>query len=146
MKKKHFRCIMRITRQALVDPSLLHFLNLYHSRCTQSTITYTGFDYEFFDLPLLLFTYFNEFTLYSNDGNIVRIKQGNGRKRLISALVCLGMVLVWTQSRDNIFSLQLDFGLSHSCLTLWLRFGMRIIMNVLHDHPLACVKCHHKKR
>jgi hypothetical protein len=124
-----------------MDPSSSPFLKLYHSRCTQSFITYTGFDYESFDSLLLLFApYFNEFTPYSDDGGIVRVRRGKGRKRMISALVCLGLVLAWTRTRGNVFSLQLDFGLSHSCLCLWLRFGMRIIVNVLRDHPLARVR------
>ena len=77
-----------------MDPSSSPFLKLYHSRCTQSFITYTGFDYESFDSLLLLFApYFNEFTPYSDDGGIVRVRHGKGRKRMISALVCLGLVL-----------------------------------------------------
>jgi hypothetical protein len=59
---------------------------------------------------------------------------------MISPIICLGLVLAWTWTRGNLFSLQLDFGLSHSCLCLWLRFGMRIIVNVLRDHPLARVR------
>jgi hypothetical protein len=59
---------------------------------------------------------------------------------MISPIICLRLVLAWTRTRGNLFSLQLDFGLSHSCLCLWLRFGMRIIVNVLRDHPLARVR------
>jgi hypothetical protein len=68
------------------------------------------------------------------------LEGGKGRKRMISALVCLGLVLAWTWTRGSLISLQLDFQLSHSCLGLWLRFGMRIIVNVLRDHPFAQVR------
>jgi hypothetical protein len=141
--KKHFmmRRIRRITRRALVDPSLSPFLKLYNSQCTQSMIMYTGFDYDSFNSLLLLFTpYFEEFTPYSINGGIVRMRRGKGRKRMISPIVCLGLVLAWTRTRGNVFSLQLDFGLSHSCLNLWLRFGMRIVINILRDHPLEHVR------
>ena len=141
--KKRFwmRRIRRITRRALMDPFSSAFLKLYNSQCTQSLISYTGFDYESFNSLLLLFTpYFEEFTPYSDEGGIVRVRHGKGRKRMISPIICLGLVLAWTWTRGNLFSLQLDFGLSHSCLCLWLRFGMRIIVNVLRDHPLARVR------
>jgi hypothetical protein len=59
---------------------------------------------------------------------------------MISPIICLGLVLAWTRTRGNVFSLQLDFGLSHSCLNLWLRFGMRIVVNILCEHPLARVR------
>jgi hypothetical protein len=141
--KKHFRIrhIHRITRQALMDPFLSPFLKLYHSQCTQSMITCTGFDYESFNSLLLLFTlYFEQFSPYSDKGGIIRIRREKGHKRMISPMICLGLVLAWTRSRGNVFSLQLDFGLSHSSLTLWLRFGKRIVVNVLRQHPLARVK------
>jgi hypothetical protein len=141
--KKRFRMrrIHQITRRALMDPFLSPFLKLYHSWCTQSFITYTGFDYDSFESILLLFTpYFNEFTPYSSTGGIVRVRREKGCKRMISPLICLGLVLVRTWTRVSLFSLQPDFGLLHSCLVLWLRFGMRIVINILQDHPLARVR------
>ena len=68
--KKRFliRRIRRITRRALMDPFSSAFLKLYNSQCTQSLISYTGFDYESFNSLLLLFTpYFEEFTPYSDE-------------------------------------------------------------------------------
>jgi hypothetical protein len=81
LAEKHFRLrrIHRITRWALVDPFSLPFLKPYHSRCTKLMIMYTGFDYESFDSLLLLFTpYFNEFTPYSSNGGIVRVRREKG--------------------------------------------------------------------
>jgi hypothetical protein len=124
-----------------MDPFSTPFLKLYHFQCTQSMITYTGFDHESFNSLLLLFTpYFEQFSPYSDKGGIIRIRQERERKRMLSPLICLRLVLAWIRSRGNLFLLQLNFGLSHSCLTLWLRFGMRIIVNVLRQHPLARVK------
>jgi hypothetical protein len=91
------RCIRRVTRLALMYPFSLAFLKLYNSQCTQSMIMYTRFDFEFFSLLLLLFTpYFKEFTLYSDEGGIIRMRWGKGYKRMISPLICLGLVLAWT--------------------------------------------------
>jgi hypothetical protein len=57
--------IRQITRRALMDPFSLPFLKLFHSRCAQSFISYSGFDYESFESLLLLFTpYFNELILF----------------------------------------------------------------------------------
>jgi hypothetical protein len=119
--KKRFRIwhICWITRQALMDPFSSRFLKLYHSQCTQSMITYTGFDYESFNSLLLLFTpYIEQFSPYSDEGGIVRIRKDKGRKRMISPLICLGLVLAWTRTRGNVFSLQLNFGLSHTFGTI----------------------------
>jgi hypothetical protein len=102
---------------------------------------FTGFDYVSFHTLLLLFApYFNELSPYSCDGKIVRVRREKGRRRMISPVICLGLVLAWTCSRGNVFSLQLDFGLSHSCLCLWLHFGMQIVVNVLHEYPFARVQ------
>jgi hypothetical protein len=66
-----------------MDPFLLLFLKLYHSQCTQSFITYTGFNYKSFESLLLLLTpYFNEFTPYSDTGGIVRVRREKGHKRM----------------------------------------------------------------
>jgi hypothetical protein len=141
IKRFRMRRICQITRRALMDPFSLPFLKLYHSQCTQSFITYTGFDYKLFESLLLLFTpYFEQFTPYSDSGRIVRVRRGKGCKRMISPIICLRLVLAWTWTRGNLFSLQLDFRLLHSCLCFWLCFGMRIIINVLQDHPLAHVR------
>jgi hypothetical protein len=133
--------IRRITRRALGDYSESPFQRLYLSNCNQSMITYTGFDYEAFNTLLTYFRpYFLQFTPYSPDGKITRVRCSNGRKRKLSAEVCLGLVLAWTRTRGSVYSLQMDFGLTHSCLCLWLRFGIRILAKILVKNPLARVK------
>jgi hypothetical protein len=104
--KKHFIMwrIRRITRRVLMEPFSSAFIKLYYSRCTQLFITYTGLNYESFELLLILFTpYFNKFTPYSNSGGIIRVRRKKGCKRMISALVCLGLVLTWTRTRGDVF-------------------------------------------
>ncbi len=57
-----------------------------------------------------------------------------GRKRTVTALDVLGLVHAWTRTRGALLSLQMHFGLSMTNLTMYLRFGCRIIVEVLRIH------------
>ncbi len=52
---------------------------------------------------------------------------------------CLGLVLVWTRTRGSLHVLQLVFGLIYSNLSVFLRFGMRVIVETFRHVPLARV-------
>ncbi len=52
---------------------------------------------------------------------------------------CLGLVLVWTRTRGLLHVLQLVFGLTYSNLSVYLRFGMHIIVQTFRHNPLARV-------
>ncbi len=52
---------------------------------------------------------------------------------------CLGLVFVWMRTRGLLHILQLVFGLTYSNLSVYLRFGMRIIVETLRHNPLARV-------
>jgi len=127
--KKQFRIkrVLRISRRALLDPMETGFIKLYQSGCTQSMITYTRFDHASFDALLALFQpYFNQLTTYSDHGHIRRLRKSNSWKRKVTALIFLWLVLHWTRTIGPLYSLQMDFGMSHSCLILWLRFACRV--------------------
>jgi hypothetical protein len=62
-----------------------------------------------------------------------------GRPWKIDAVTCLGLVLVWTRSQGGLVFLQPNFGLTYSCLALWLHFGIKVLQNALRRHPLAQV-------
>jgi len=103
-------------------------------------ITCTGFDYNgFYSLLRIFAPVFYNYSPYSDDDGRLRHRRV-GRQRKINAEVCLGLVLVWTRTQGSLYALQPIFGLSYSCLTLWLRFGIRILQNILRKHPLARVK------
>jgi hypothetical protein len=141
--KKQFRIkrVHHISRWALLDPMETGFIKLYQSGCTQSMITYTGFDYASFDTLLALFQpYFNQLTPYSDHGHIRKLRKSNGQKRKVTALICLGLVLCWTRTKGPLYSLQMDFGMSHSCLILWLRFARRVLVDILCNNPLSLVR------
>ena len=138
IKQFRIKRVRRISRRALLDPLETGFIKLYQSGCTQSMITYTGFDYASFDALLALFQpYFNQLTPYSDHGHIRRLRKSNGRKRKVTALICLALVLRWTRTKGPLYSLQMDFGMSHSCLILWLRFACRVLVDILCNNPLS---------
>jgi hypothetical protein len=58
----------------------------------------------------------------------------------VTALICLGLVLRWTRTKGPLYSLQMDFGMSHSCLILWLRFARRVLVDILRNNPLSRVR------
>jgi hypothetical protein len=101
-------------------------------------ITATGFDYHSFYLLLQVFSpFFYNASPYSLDEE--RHLNRTGRTCKIDAVTCLGLILVWTRSQGGLVFLQPIFGLRYSCLALWLRFGIRVLQNSLHRHPLARV-------
>ncbi len=50
---------------------------------------------------------------------------------------CLGLVFVWTCTRGSLIVLQLIFRLTFSNLSVYLRFGMRLIVETFQNNPLA---------
>ncbi len=116
----------------------LPFYYLLHSGCQQSMTTATGFDYcSFYSLLQVLSPFLFNATPYSLDKE--RHLNHTGSPQKIDAVTCLGLVLVWTRSPGRLVFLQPIFGLTYSCVALWLRFGIRVLQNCLHRNPLACV-------
>ena len=52
---------------------------------------------------------------------------------------CLGLALVWTHTRGPLNVLQLVFGLTYTNLSVYLRFGIRLIGETFRDDPLVSV-------
>jgi hypothetical protein len=126
------------TRRAIREYRDSPFYYLLHSGCRQSMITVTGFDYRSFYSLLQVFSpFFFNASPYSLDEE--RRLNRTGRPRKIDVVTCLGLVLVWTRSQGGLVFLQPIFGLTYSCLALWLRFGIRVLQNCLRRHPLARV-------
>ena len=93
-----------------------------------------GFDCESFDRVLDKFTpMFWGHTPFDESGFIVEFEYITGRKREVEPADCLGLVLVWTRTRGPLNVLQLVFGLTYTNLTVYLRFGFRLIVETFHD-------------
>ncbi len=46
---------------------------------------------------------------------------------------------MWTQTRGSLNLLQLIFGLTYTNLSVYMRFGIRLLVETFHDDPLARV-------
>ena len=67
--------------------------------------------------------------------------QPKGRKRDMDAVGSLGLVMYWYRTRGSLARQgALAFGLTATPMYKWLRFSRRVLLFVLHRHPLAMVK------
>jgi hypothetical protein len=99
-----------------------------------------GFDCESFDKILESFgPMFSSHTPFDESGFIVPFEYVNGRKRNVKPEDCLGLVLVWMQTRGALNVLQLVFKLTYTNLSVYLRFGICLLVETFHDDPLARV-------
>ena len=134
----------QIPRPALPDPNESPWSILYSSNDDGALITVTGFDHKTFKHMLQLFEpLFNEFTPWTrnNDGHkYKRVRTRRGRKRMVSAISCLGLVLAWYRFKGAQWVLQGWFGFTYGQTNVWLRFGRRMLFKALHCHPDCVVK------
>jgi hypothetical protein len=78
-----------------------------------------GFDADSFNRFLLKFgPMFSGHMPFDESGMIVEFEYTTGRKREVQPEDCLGLVLVWTQTRGLLIVLQLVFGLTYSNLSM----------------------------
>jgi len=138
-RKRRRRCI---PRDALHMPEDSGWRKLYNSRNDQALITLTGLDHFAFDyLESKFRTYYDGYSPYGMDGCAKQKHQSNkGRKRLMNSKDCLGLILAWTRTRGSMMCLQIIFGLTQSILSLYLQFGMNLLILVLQDLEEAKVK------
>ena len=114
---------------------------LYGSRNDQAMITATGLNLTAFnDLHHSFKTIYDSHTPFTQDGTIMRKEpSGRGRKRIVDSETCLGLVLMWTRTRGSYVVLQMIFGLTQTAVSVYLRFGRRILNEVLSKDPDAVI-------
>jgi hypothetical protein len=106
----------------------------------QAYITMLGINCNSFDWVLKKFApMFSGHTSYDKSGMIVELVKTQGQKREIQPKDCIGLVLLWMRTRGLLNVLQLILGLTYSNLSLYLRFGMRLIVETFRNDPLARV-------
>jgi hypothetical protein len=134
----------RICRCALLYADQSPWQKLYHSRNEQSFITFTGFDCATFYYLLSKFTpLYLRYSPYSINCKIVVIQNEDGtrgRPRCLDAAACLGLVLGYTRAKGSLFSLQMIFGATHSVLSLFLRYSIKLLYKVLKEEPSARIE------
>jgi hypothetical protein len=132
------RCI---PRAALLSTEQSPWRTVLDSRNDQALITLTGFDFETFEWLCAKFypIYSTHSPFLGEGGRIKKIPETSkgGRPRLVSAADCLGLCLAWTRTRGSTMVLQLIFGVTSSNVSIYLRFGRRILVAVLESEPLA---------
>ncbi len=82
---------------------------------------------------------FSGHTPFDASGMIVDFVYVRGRKRVVQPADCLGLVLVWMRTRGALNVLQLVFGLTYSNLSVYLRFGIWLIVETFCNDPLVRV-------
>ena len=130
----------RIPRAALVHPSMSNWAVLYGSGNDQALITATGFDHATFRwmLPDFEEVYLN-YTPNPRTGMVERKTSRRGRPRLLDAAACLGLALFWTRSQGAEYGLAMHFGITATPCSVWIRFGRRIIVEILRGKEEAAV-------
>ena len=130
----------KIPRCALIPLALSPWRKLLSSRNDQAFITMTGFDCKSFDRILEKFApMFLGHTPFNESGMIIEFEYVRGRKRKVQPADCLGLVLMWTRTRGPLNVLQLVFGLTYTNLCVYLRYGIRLMVETFHNDPLARV-------
>jgi hypothetical protein len=90
-----------------------------------------GFDVDSFEKILEKISHmYLRHTPFDASGMIVSLDDVHGQKRKVLPADCLGLVLVWTQTRGSLNVLQLVFGLTYTNLSVYLRFGICFVVEV----------------
>ena len=63
-----------------------------------------------------------------------------GRRRLLDAEGCLGLVLCWSRTRGAEWSLAVAFGLTGTRVSVYLQLGMQILVTILKADPKSEVR------
>ena len=78
--------------------------------------------------------------IIDDDRCIQRRRTFIGWRPLLDAEGCLGLVLCWSRTRGAEWSLAVAFGLTGTPVSVYLRFGMRILVTILKVDPKSEVR------
>ena len=131
----------RIRRLSLDPPNASAFVRLFCSGQDDALVTLCGFDHRSFkSLHNLFAPLYDDYSPYVARGRlIVKHNKEKGGRRLLTSWHCLGLILAWTRTRGSLAVLQIIFGVAASGLSLWLRFGRRMLIQALRSNELAVV-------
>jgi hypothetical protein len=135
---KELDIIVRRLRQGKIPRCCLHPPKSEHMVLS---VKLTGLDRRAFVTLCGLFApVFDSYSPFvpSGESCFYHMKQGKkGRPQKIRPEDGLGLVLAWTRTWGSLMALQLIFRMMYSNLGDYLLFGKRILVRVLHNHPLA---------
>ena len=114
------------------------FHYLYNSLNDQSLLNATGCDHRTFNILLMKFQPFYDYYTFDEKSGDIRKKKcfpdgtPRGRKRDMTAVGCLGLVLMWFRTKGACTkSLALHFGQTSTPMYRWLKFGRRVLLKSL---------------
>lgn len=122
---------------------------LFNSDHDDALITLCRFDHATFRLLLGLFDPLYDCYVFCSRTGIFRAarltKSGKklGRKslkRVFTSSMLLGLVLAWNRTRGSMKVLQMIFAFTVAPLSRWLRYGRRLLVLCLRDHPATAIK------
>ena len=79
-------------------------------------------------------------TPHTETGEILRKYPRKGRKRLMSAGDCLALCLAWTRLQGSTMVLSMIFGMTGTSVSICLRFGWRLLIQVLQKELGAAIQ------
>ena len=132
-----------IPRPSLQVPLASAWRRLYDAKQDQALITLTGVDFDTFDWLVARFNrYYDSHSPFvdSEYGLIVPMARHKGRPRHCSGTAILGLCLAWTRTRGSCMVLQMIFGMTANSVSMYLRFGRRILIAVLNKEPDARIQ------
>jgi hypothetical protein len=137
-----------LCKDALPEPEEAPWQKVWLSKDDSALITVTGIDFNAFDEMLRLYQpHFEKYSPWTGnrDGQTykeisINKSKGRGQKHLINASESLGLVLSWFRFRGAKWILQGWFGFTGTHPNVWLRFGRRMLLKALLEHPEARVE------
>ena len=130
----------RIPRHSLLSVRRSPWRKILDTRSAQSLIAVTGLDID------ALHYLFEKFApLFDNNspflsGTIEPIRPNFGRPRKIRHEDCVGLVLMWTRTRGSLMTLQMIFGMTMTNLAMYLKFGKRLLVEILRNDKHARIR------
>ena len=128
------RC-RKIPRSSLQPPCDSSWNTLYDGNDDAAMITLTGLDFAVFDeLHTKFKPYFDKLSPHSKNGLIRALQESpkrRGRKRILCSKLGLGLTLAWTRTRGSCFVLSMIFGLTGTAVTVYVKFGRRVLIWIL---------------
>jgi hypothetical protein len=109
--------------------------SVFNSKEDDALIALCGFDFASFQTMHSQFkVLFDNLSPYHSHGQLIaKHNKKKGGRHLITLYQCLALVLAWTRTQGSFAALKIIFGMTAGCLSLWLRFGQRLLIQILHN-------------
>ena len=129
-------------RAVLPIPQKDSFHDILASKNDRALICCTGFDYSSFKWLLDRLQEPYDRLRTDGKGRLTHTEIGRvyGGKRYLETSKCLGLVLCWTRSRGSVWPLSVIFGVTQPSFSRYLNLGRKILLHVLRDDTMACVR------